>query len=204
MSQAAPGIAAVVVAVGAIVLTLVRLVAQDEARRTRRRRQRQPAQPRPTSRRSVAWHEPPPGFEGPLRSPTRRPPIGSPETRTAFPGSAPAERAVRPVEKREDRTRTAPKDARDNPPTIEVPRRHFAAAARLVTETQFGSTAMLQRRLRLDADLAARLMTALEGAGIVGPATGSTARDVLITPDQLTAVFARLGIGEHTLPDGTN
>lgn len=200
MSQA-PGIVAIVAAASGIALAIVRLVAQDEAHRTRARRQRRPAPTRPTSRRSVTWHEPPAGFEGPLRSPTRRPPIGSPQTRAAFPGSAPAERVVQPIEKPENAGDAAPENTPNNAPTIEVSRRDFLAAARLVTATQFGSTSMLQRRLRIDADLAAQLMTALEGSGIVGPATGSAARDVLVTSDELAGVLARFGIAEDAPPD---
>lgn len=57
-------------------------------------------------------------------------------------------------------------------------------AADLVTETRFGSTSLLQRRLRLDFAQATRLMDQLEAAGVVGPPQGTNARDVLVTVDE--------------------
>ncbi|MBL7776354.1 MAG: DNA translocase FtsK, partial [Saprospiraceae bacterium] len=52
-------------------------------------------------------------------------------------------------------------------------------AARLVVETQHGSTSMIQRRLKLGYNRAGRIMDQLEGLGIVGPAEGSKPREVL-------------------------
>jgi DNA segregation ATPase FtsK/SpoIIIE-like protein len=97
-----------------------------------------------------------------------------------------------------------PAVTRDPPPlvTADDDEDLLPLAAEIVVGTQFGSVSMLQRKLRVGFSAAGTLMDRLESLGIVGPADGSNARDVLIAAEDLPGLLATLQGGAQGPPEG--
>jgi S-DNA-T family DNA segregation ATPase FtsK/SpoIIIE len=73
-------------------------------------------------------------------------------------------------------------------------------AADMVITVQHASPSTLQRRLRVDAGRAAVLLDELELVGVLGPAKGKTAREVLVHTGELPAVLAAIRKRAATQP----
>jgi S-DNA-T family DNA segregation ATPase FtsK/SpoIIIE len=67
----------------------------------------------------------------------------------------------------------------------------FEDAARIIVQTQQGSTSLLQRKLKLGYNRAGRIIDQLEAAGIVGPFEGSKARDVKVANEVALEQFLK-------------
>ncbi len=87
---------------------------------------------------------------------------------------------TRPITLQEEREEASVLDLDDDP--------LFEKAREIIVLSQHGSTSMLQRKLQIGYARAGRLMDLLEQAGVVGPFIGSKAREVVMKPDDLSAL----------------
>lgn len=96
--------------------------------------------------------------------------------------------------------RPDPEPQDERPARVEVPDRLLVRAARLVAGEQYADAGLLERGMPVIPAMAARLMAALEGVGIVGPRADDGRARVLVTPRDLPGVFERWGIVEDQAP----